>query len=805
MINQRQDRHPPSNFGSAVSGEQKQKSQHASETASSDASNSPRGEPSSPHLPAVMSSREIRFALAIASLGVIGLPRTTLAQQAEELSEVIVTATKRESVAQDTPMSIAVIGPEVLSSNHIDDFADFAFLVPGLTDTDAGPGNKRYALRGLQSPGEPEVALYYDEIPISGLPGGSLDTGASQPDLKLWDVDRIEVLRGPQGTLYGNGSEGGAIRIISNRPDLLRTEGALQVIASSTDGGSGSWGTNLMFNVPIVEGKFAVRAAFYDRDEGGYIDAIPRADIHLPQLDTHNINDERTRGGRASVGLQLADDWNVTGIMYYQRLSTGSSFETYPTYATSSDPYVSAAFVQTPWLDESHMYNVISQANLPWATLFVTGSYQLRKVSNNLDTTRYVLSLFGCSVTTWNQTCFGPSIAPADSASFESVSAWSAEARIVSSKPSPLQWTLGSALQNANTYRYGQVAPVNADGNIEYDPATGDAQERLFARQNFDVFDQYSFFASAGYEILSGLKANVGLRWFHSYRTDQQIIVQQFFPGQPTGPEPFQAFGMGVLFKSFELSYAPEHDSLVYVQAAQGFRAGGPNYPGGFTLTAPPYRADSVWDYELGTKLSFFGNRLRWNTAVFDIEWSNLQVLLPRALFSYISNAGSARSDGFEGDLDAQLSGNLDLIVGTTYNDARLVGAQPASSLPAAQLRAGDKLAGVPAWTGTLALVYKRPLGTRYTVEGRIDASYQSGRSSVVPPQNPAYFTAKAYTLTNFHLNFDRKDGWGVSMDIDNLFNRFAELSVQTEDSNLIETVTPARPLTLRLGVMKRF
>jgi iron complex outermembrane receptor protein len=761
--------------------------------------------PSGPHLPAVKCGREISLALAIMSLGSLGPPRPAVAEQAGDLSEVIVTATKRESLAQNTPMSIAVIGPDVLSTNHIDDFADFAFLVPGLTDTDAGPGNKRYALRGLQSPGEPEVALYYDEIPISGLPGGSLDTGASQPDLKLWDMDRIEVLRGPQGTLYGNGSEGGAIRIISKRPDLTKPEGALQVIGSATDGGAGSWGTNLMFNVPIIDGKFAVRAVYYDRDEGGYIDAIPRADIRLPQLDGHNVNDERTRGGRASVSLQLTDDWNVTGIMYYQRLSTGSSFETYPSYATPGDQYVSAAFVQTPWLDESHMYNVISQTNLPWASVFVTGAYQLRKVSNNLDTTRYVLSLFGCSVTTWDKTCFGPSIAPADSASFESVSAWSAEARIVSNRPDRFQWTLGSALQNAKTYRYGQVAPVNAEGYIEYDPSTGDAQARLFARQNFDVFDQYSFFANAGYEFLEGLKANLGLRWFHAYRTDQQIIVQQFFPGQPTGPEPFQAFGMGVLFKSFELSYEPAHDTLIYVQAAQGFRAGGPNYPGGFSLTAPPYRADSVWDYEIGTKLSFFNNRLRWNTAVFDIEWSDLQVLLPTALFSYITNAGSARSDGFESEFDAHLSRNFDLIAGLTYNDARLIGPQPLSSAPASQLRAGDKLAGVPAWTGTLALVYKLSLGTRYTVQGSLDVSYQSGRSSVVPPQNPAFFTANAYTLANFHFNLDRQDGWGVSMDIDNLFNRFAELSVQTEDSNLIETVTPARPLTISLGVIKRF
>ena len=760
---------------------------------------------SSPHPPTPKCSGRIGLAAVTISVGLISSIRPAAAQQVGELSEVIVTSTKRESVAQNTPMSVTVIGPEVLSSNHIDDFADFAFLVPGLTDTDTGPGNKRYALRGLQSPGEPEVALYYDEIPISGLPGGSLDTGASQPDLKLWDVDRIEILRGPEGTLYGNGSEGGAIRIISKRPDLAKLEGAVQVVGSATEGGAGSWGTNVMLNLPIVDGKLALRTVFYDRDEGGYIDAVPRGAIKLPQLDQHNINDERTRGARTSLSLQLADNWNLTGIMYYQRLLTGSSFETYPSYATSNDRYVSAAFVQTPWLDESHMYNLISQTDLPWARVFVTGSYQLRKVSNNLDTTRYVLSLFGCSVTTWDRTCFGPPVAPADSASLESVRAWSGEARLVSNKPGRFQWTLGSALQNAKTYRYGQVAPVNAGGVIEYDPATGDAQERLFARQNRDVFDQYSFFGNASYELLEGLKIDVGLRWFHSYRTDQQVIVQQFFPGQPTGPEPLQTYGQGVLFKSFQLSHAVGTSALTYVQAAQGFRSGGPNYPGGFSLAAPPYKADSVWDYEIGTKLGFFGDRLHWNSALFDIEWSNLQVLLPTALFSYISNAGSARSDGFESELDAQLSSNFDLIAGLTYNDARLVGTQPLSSIPASQLRAGDKLAGVPEWTGTLGLAYKQSLETRYSVTGRLDVSYQSGRSSVVPPQNTAYFTAKAYALSNLHLNFDRQDGWGVSIDIDNLFNKFAVLSVQTEDSNLIESVTPARPRTFSIGIMKTF
>ncbi len=560
-----------------------------------------------------------------------------------------------------------------------------------------------------------------------------------------------------------------------------------------------------MLNVPLIPQKVAIRIALYDRDEGGYIDSIPRSDISLPQIDQHNINDERTRGGRASVSFQVSDNWNITGIGYYQRLQTGSSFETYPSFAMPGDPYVSAAFIRTPWLDESHMYNVISDTELPWASLFVSGSYQLRGVSENYDTTRYLLSLSGCTVFTWEKTCFGEPIVPADTSAFESVSAWSSEVRLVSRQPGPFQWTVGSALQNARTYRYGQVAPVDAAGYIQYDPSTGDAVDRLFARQNHDVFDQYSVFGNASYRLLTDLTVDAGLRWFHSDRTDQQVILQQFFPGEPTGPEPFQEFKQGALFKSFELSYRLSADALTYFQAAQGFRAGGPNYPGGFTLTAPPYKADSVWDYEVGSKLRFFGDRIQWNSSVFDIEWSNLQVLLPTALFSYITNAGSARSDGFETQLDAEAFHDFHVFAGLTYNDARLVGPQPASSDPDSQLRAGDKLAGVPEWTANAGFTYKQPVGVEYTVSERLDVSYQSGRSSIVTPQNPAYFVTKAYSLVNLHFDLDRQDGWGVSLDVDNVFNEFAALSVQVEDSNLIETVTPARPLTITLGVSKRY
>ena len=344
--------------------------------------------------------------------------------EASSPAEVVVTATKRETALLDTPISMTVLGSDVLQTVTADDFSDYERLVPGLTAIDSGPAEKRYALRGLQSAGEPEVALYYDEIPISGLPGSSLDTGDSQPDLKLFDVDRIEVLRGPQGTLYGNGSMGGAIRIISKRPDLNQFTARTELGGAVTEGGAPSWGTSSLVNIPLITGRLAVRLDGYYRHDGGWIDDVYRSDIKLPQIDSNNLNWEHTIGGRASVAFQATDRWNMTGIIYYQVLDTGDSFETYPSFALPGNPYVSQAFVRKPWHDETTMANVVSTYDLHWANLVATGSYQQRTVDQSIDTTRYLLSLFGCNEFKWNVSCFGPPLVPAVSYAHEGVDAY---------------------------------------------------------------------------------------------------------------------------------------------------------------------------------------------------------------------------------------------------------------------------------------------------------------------------------------------------------------------------------------------
>jgi outer membrane receptor protein involved in Fe transport len=613
------------------------------------------------------------------------------------------------------------------------------------------------------------------------------------------------VLRGPQGTLYGNGSMGGAIRILSKRPVLDRFESALETSGAVTDGGSPSWRLNGMLNVPLIADRLAARFTGWYRHEGGWLDNRYRPQVDLPQIDGTNLNTERTWGGRASVTLEASDNWSITGIAYYQSLKTGDSFESYPTIADSSNRYVSQAFVHTPWIDESRMFNLISTLRLGWADFVATGSYQERVADTNLDSTRYLLSFSGCTELTWNKTCFGPLNVPADSTAHQGVRASSAEVRLVSQSEGALEWTLGGFLQDSKTFRRGQLAMTDAAGYIVFDPLTGDAENRLFARTNHDVFDQRALFGEADYRFAAGWKATVGLRWFHSYRSDQQIVVQQFFPGSPTGPQPFQDFRESHTFKKFQLTRELAPDRLLYVEAAQGFRAGGPNYPGGFAHTAPPYEADSIWNNELGWKLALAEHRIEWTGALFRIDWSNVQQLLPVQIFSSIVNGGAARSDGFETELTARVTRAFTVNAGVSFSNAHLVGPQPIVANPASQLRDGDRLGGVPRWTANAAASYARPVQGGLLFRTRLDYSYMSSRGTIAAARSPSYFRIDDASLTNLAVALEREDTWTASLRINNLWNDFVPLSGKMEDGSLIRTITPARPRTLSLNLEWRF
>ena len=409
-----------------------------------------------------MNNYNLRFVLSTFCVLLFGWGNVS-AQDPTTLEEIVVTATKRATVLQDTAYSVQALGADTLRDMVADDFIDFFSEITSLSQFGRGPGNRRYSIRGVQSIGEPQVGLYYDEIPIAGLPGDNLDSGFAQLDLKLWDVERVEVLKGPQGTLYGQGSMGGTLRVISKRPVMDKVQFAAQSTLSDTRYGDFNYGVNGMVNIPLIKDVLAVRGAIYHRDEDGYIDDISATLLGVTQAHVENVNDEETTGGRVSVQFTPTEDFSLTGIYYFQRMDTGGLFETFPEFATGGAP-VANVFVENLYDDDVDMFNVIADYDgLDWVSATWTGSYMEREVERFDDTTRFVITgVFGCNEFNYFISCFGAPIVPTTSMADESVNSWSTEFRLTSEHGGPVNWTAGFFYQKKRTFRNGQVGIVDA-------------------------------------------------------------------------------------------------------------------------------------------------------------------------------------------------------------------------------------------------------------------------------------------------------------------------------------------------------
>jgi iron complex outermembrane recepter protein len=759
-----------------------------------------------------MSNTKFRIiALAYFTL-LLGLG-TAQAQGSDSLEEIVVTATKRATVLQDTAYSVQALGSKDLQELGADDFIDFFSQITSLSQTGEGPGNRRYAIRGVQSIGEPQVGLYYDEIPIAGLPGDNLDSGFAQLDLKLWDVERVEVLKGPQGTLYGQGSMGGTLRVISKRPQTDKFEAAVETTLSDTRYGDFNYGVNGMVNVPIIKDTLAIRGSVYHRDEDGYIDDISSSLLGVTQNARENANDEETTGGRVSLLYTPNEDFSLTGIYYFQRMDTGGLFETMPSFATGSSP-VSNVFVEDKFNDDLDMFNVIADYDgWDWASVTATGSYMEREIERFDDTTRFVITgVFGCDEFNFFVSCFGAPIVPTVSMADESVKAWSSEVRLTSKQEGPLQWTAGFFWQKKRTFRNGQVGIADGvTGEATFD-ANRVLQARIFSRQNWGHSEQIALFGEASYDIMDKLTATFGLRWFDTSRDEDQNLVQPFFGG-PTGFQPTQVFSEKKVIKKFHLGYELSDDALVFFQASEGFRLGGPNQPGGFTASAAPFDSDSLWNYEIGWKSAWSDDKLIFNGAVYYIDWSEIQIATTdiTGAFEFIGNTGDADVMGFELESIMRPMEGLELNAGLTYSKARLNGQQsaPSGGILPLDLQSGDRLANVPDWQINAAATYRFPVFGSYEGWARLGWNYTGSSNTQLTDTlvgggpNTNFYRKGSYNLANLRLGISG-DAWDASLFVNNLFDNDGALSARVVDDEPLRKVIP-RPRTIGVNFQYHF
>jgi iron complex outermembrane receptor protein len=756
-----------------------------------------------------MERAKLMSAVRIACLPVLAaglLAGAALADDAppnsDTLGEIVVTATKRETTLQETPISITAESGDELIGRGVPDIATLAASIPGVSLQSVGPGRTNFNIRGLSDTGgsSPTVGFYLDDVPVSPPTSALSAAGKSELSPDLYDLERVEVLRGPQGTLYGAGSEGGTIRLLTNQPNLEKFDASGQLILGGTEGGGFNHGVNAMLNLPLVEHEAALRLVLTDRYDSGYIDRIVvspypaytdnntvRGDVaDAPVLaNFSDVNYTHTQAMRATLLWQPSSELSITPAVFLQKITQGgqNSIDVPPgNYA-----HYQAGNIPESFEEDFEVYSLKIKYDFGWATLQSTTSELHVHLLNVEDVSEQWYGVF---------LPYGSPFLTSGNASEEhEQNQFSEEVRLASNKGGSLDWILGAFYNDFNdqlTYTEGSSQLIPYDG-----------ASVVFDDSEPDHLQQSALFGEATYAIIPDVKVTAGLRYFH-YGFD----YTQNYSGLATAP-PYVSSGStsaSGFTPKIGITYLPTQDLTLFADAAKGFRPGSANLPipPSFcgvdlqTLGVSTYRPDSVWSYELGEKARLMDGQVGIRSSIYYIKWSDVQQNIPLACgYGYTANAGTAVSKGGEFELDARVTRDLTLHASLGYTDAAITEAAPDSVLPV-----GSPLADVPKWTASSSLEYSHPLSEQYALTAMVEDQYVG--SEFDPSAEPyPVSTRPSYSILNARIGVER-DRLSAHLFVDNALNREAIVGFdrsEAQNSPQYAREIPTRPRTFGLDV----
>lgn len=682
------------------------------------------------------------------------------------LEEVTVTASKRgvEETLQNVPFSIQAITDEQIERTGVQSFEGYARSVPSLSFVQRAPNSATFVMRGVSTgdirgddpQNHESVGMYVDEVPVA--------VNGFNPDVSLFDLARIEVLRGPQGTLYGAGAMSGAIRLITNQPNVSRSESRAQLTASSTRFGGINYGINALVNTPLIEDKLAIRLVGHYRNMDGFIDNVlfddNDANTGFRHGNGENINTQEDTAARLALRYEPTDRLAATFTVFNQVSNLGGSFmENEPLGELEQ-----AAPLEAPTRDELSIFNVVLEYDLGAATLTSSTAYTTRDKQSRADLNQLVTAVFGVAVDS-------PITNTTDIEDIHQ------ELRLASSGSGRLNWVAG-AYYNTQDRLFTQDLAV-----IGFEELTGINLDEFGSSLMFEGdtlldLEQKALFGEVTYEFAPNWRATLGLRWFDmSIESDiryaglfQGGVDRQQLSNTESGYTP-----------KFNLSYQATPDVLMYAQAAQGFRLGGTNdiVPliscgedlAELGLAGGPraFDSDGLWNYEVGTKSRWLGGRLLLNSSVYHIDWTDIQTNAQlRCGFGFIENAGAAEVDGVELEMRARTLAGLEVSIGGSYTNARL--SEPAPNLGG---NTGDHMPFVPKYGYNASLHYEREIGSGAMGFAHFDYQHVDSSSSRFDPATGV--PQPAYDIGNFRvgLQFPR---WTLSLFVDNVWDERAAL-----------------------------
>lgn len=754
--------------------------------------------------------RVLGVVVAVAALCPLSI-RAQAPSSETTLQEITVTATRQSERLSRVAASVTALDQQKLDQEGVRNVADISRLTPGVLLSNSGFANTTdISIRGIGSTvGASTTGVYIDDTPVQVR---SLGFGASNPYPQIFDLARVEILRGPQGTLFGAGSEGGTVRFITPQPSLTEYSGYARSELAYTQDGSPSEEGGAAIGGPIVNGKLGFRASAWVRHTGGYVDRLSNTDLHT--LDS-NSNYTNAYVGRVALAYVPIDNLTITPSIYYQQVYNNNSMLYFPNLSSPDDGvYRTAEPLGSPSHERFYLPSLNIQAELGPVTLTsVTSEFVRRGDPDTQDYTHFMPMLL-LGPTLWDN---GQLALPGlpnyfiDSKFYNKQDTFTQELRLqTADRNARLTWIVGAFVQRAR----------QQDDQVLYDPMLPDLIATFFGGLSVTDFfgvpmlnsrdsyisrdishdNQEAVFGEVGFRIVDGLKATVGLRYARTHFTYSNFQGGSWASTTGLGTDGKQ--DENPTTPKFGLTWQINDANMVYTTIAKGYRIGGANKPipvtnpacqgdldsQGITANPGAYNSDHVWSYEIGSKNSLLGGRLQLYSSAYYIKWQNIQqsVSLTHCGFNYVSNLGSAVSKGADVQFQAQLGEHLNLSGSVAYDSAyyneNVFGAlDPASGQRGLVVAEGEALPSIP-WTTTLSGEYVQQVFGRRGY-ARLTYSHSSHNTRLTPAQDPRNLgydpdvtTQPVTNLTNGRIGV-RAAGIDISLFANNLFNSHPRLT----------------------------
>lgn len=720
--------------------------------------------------------------------------------EATTVGEIVVTATRQASVISKVSQSVTALNQKALDARGVKGIADITRLTPGIELNPNGFGTQAdISIRGISSQvGSATTGIYIDDTPIQARIVGYSATNTYP---LVFDLDRVEVLRGPQGTLFGAGSEGGAIRFITPTPSLTRYSVYARSEVSGTQGGDESYEVGLAVGGPIVNDVLGFRASLWDRHDGGYVDRMNlNPEVAHPSVDK-NANHGDTLVGRLALTWAPTSHLTITPSIFFQdrRIHDIGTF-----WEDESDPAHGRFINGQPLAQPDHDRFILPALNiryeLPGMTL-ISDTSMYQRIDNLIDDySTLVPAIFA-----------GGNYIPGTPgySSYAHMvnkqTTYTEELRLQSSNAQArLTWVSGLFLSQSGQKAYETIVDPQFGAVTQYaygltpEEALGlpliNSRDSLQASGE-GIDKQVALFGEVNFNATSQLKLTAGVR-----------VARVSFTGSSFGTGPFVGDTIvqprssqteTPVTPKFGLSYQLDDDNLFYVSAAQGYRIGGANAPlssfcaiglQGYTDVPQTYRSDSLWSYELGAKNKLFDRKLEVSTSVYHINWSNIQqlVYVSNCGQQFVDNLGEATSNGFDLQFAARPIDGLTVEGSVGYTSATFdKSVNKAPGVAANIVTKGDHLDTQP-WSATLAVTYQRKVWGDHDAFIRADYQFHSNSAltAIRDPQNGGFDPFALPTPTTNFVSLRtglRWSGYDISLFVDNLLDAHPELTRYSE------------------------